>query len=85
MSSAMPRTKKFPAAKQRRLDQLLEKNAEGTISAKEKTALELLVAEAEALMVANSQQLAEFARNQSPQPPPSAVPVTVWVNPQLTE
>jgi hypothetical protein len=85
MSNAVPRIKKFPAAKQRRLDQLLEKNAEGTINAKEMVALELLVVEAEALIVANSQRLAEFARNQSPQPPPSAMPVTVWVNPQLTE
>ncbi len=62
MSTAVPRIKKFPAAKQRRLDQLLEKNAEGTISPKEKIALELLVTEAEALIVANSQRLAEFAQ-----------------------
>jgi hypothetical protein len=78
-----PKIKKFPAAKQRRLDQLLDKMADGTIDEKEKAILERLVAEAEALMVFNSQRLAEFAKSQSPQPPPGAVPVTVWVNPQL--
>jgi hypothetical protein len=80
-----PKIRKFAPSKQRRLDQLLEKNAEGTISAKDKVKLEALVAEAEKLMVANSQRLAEFARGQSPQPPAAAVPVTIWVNPQLTE
>jgi hypothetical protein len=81
----MPRIKKFPTAKQQRLDQLLEKNADGSLTANERSALELLVAEAEALMVENSQRLAEFARSQTPQPPPTAVPVTVWVSPQLAE
>jgi hypothetical protein len=80
-----PKIKKFPSAKQKRLDALLQKNSDGTISAKEKKQLELLVVEAERLMVANSERLAEFARSQSPQPPPAAVPVTVWVNPQLSE
>ena len=80
-----PKITKFAPAKQRRLDQLLEKNAEGTITAKEKEKLEALVAEAEELMIDNSQRFAEFARSQSPQPPPGAVPVTVWVNPQLAE
>jgi hypothetical protein len=78
-----PKIKRFPAPKQRRLDQLLDKLAEGIINEKEKATLERLVAEAEALMVSNSMRLAEFARSQSPQPPPGAVPVTVWVNPQL--
>lgn len=80
-----PKIKKFAAAKQRRLDQLLEKNAEGTISAAEKATLEQLVDEAEALMVANSKQLANFARSQSPHPPVAAIPVTIWVNPQVAE
>ena len=80
-----PKVRKFAPAKQRRLDQLLEKNAEGTITAKETAKLEALVAEAEELMVANSQRLSEFARSQSPQPPATAVAVTIWVNPQLTE
>jgi hypothetical protein len=80
-----PKIKRFAPAKQRRLDQLLEKNAERKISAKEKEKLESLVAEAEAMMVANSQRLAEFARSQSPQAPTTAVPVTVWVNPQLAD
>ena len=83
--AAPPKIKKFPAAKERRLDELLEKNAAGTISAAEKRKLESLVAAAEELMVVNAQRLAEFARSQSPQPPPHAVPVTVWVNPQLAE
>jgi hypothetical protein len=78
-----PKIKRFPASKQRRLDQLLDKLAEGIINEKEKATLERLVAEAEALMVSNSKRLAEFASSQSPQPPPGAVPVTVWVNPQL--
>jgi uncharacterized protein with von Willebrand factor type A (vWA) domain len=82
---APPKIKKLASAKQRRLDELLEKNAEGTISAKEKVTLESLVAEAEQLMVANSQRLAEFARSQSPRPPAGAVPVTVWVNPEMAE
>lgn len=84
-NSTPPKLKKFPASKQRRLDVLLEKNAEGTISAKESVNLKALVTEAEELMVANSQRLVEFARTQSPQPPLNAVPVTVWVNPQLTQ
>ena len=42
-----PRLKKFPAAKQRRLHRLLEKNSEGTITPNEKAKLEQLVAEAE--------------------------------------
>ena len=77
-----PKVKKLAPAKQQRLEVLLEKNAEGSITAKEHQMLESLVAEAEKLMVANSQRLAEFARTQSPQPPAAAVPVTVWVNPQ---
>jgi hypothetical protein len=83
--SVLPKLEKFPPAKQRRLDQLLEKNAEGTISPKEKSRLESLVAEADDLMVANSKLLAEFARSQSPPPPVNAVPVTVWINPQLAD
>ncbi len=36
------KVQKFPAAKQRRLDQLLKKNSEGTITPREKAALEQL-------------------------------------------
>lgn len=78
-----PKVKKLAPAKQQRLDALLEKNTDGTITVKEKHALELLVVEAENVMVANSRRLADFARSQSSQPPASAVPVTVWVNPEL--
>jgi hypothetical protein len=77
-----PRIKRFPVAKQRRLDELLDRNAEGTITPKQKAALEQLVAEAEELMVYNLKRLAEFSKSQSPAPPPNAVPVTVWVSPQ---
>lgn len=56
-----PRLEKFPAAKQRRLDQLLDKNSEGTITPKEKAKLDQLVAQAEQLMVANARRLAKFS------------------------
>jgi hypothetical protein len=52
-----PKLRKFPAAKQRRLDQLLEKNAEGKITDHEAAALQRLVHEAEELMVANAKRL----------------------------
>lgn len=78
----LPRVEKFPAAKQRRLDQLLDKNSEGTITAKEKAKLEQLVAEAEELMVANAKRLAEFSRREGVGAVEGAVPVTVWVQPE---
>jgi hypothetical protein len=76
---APPKLTKFPAAKQRRMDELLEKNAEGTITPTERSRLEHLVAEAEQLMVANAKLLAEFSKQESPKVPVSAVPLTVWV------
>ena len=69
-----PKPKKFPAAKQRRLDELLEKNSEGTISPAEKTRLEKLVAEAEQLMVTNAKRLAEFSKSEAVDAPAGAVP-----------
>jgi hypothetical protein len=80
-----PKVQRFPAAKQRRLDQLLEKNSEGTISVKEKANLEQLVAEAQELMVANARRLADFSKSQAMRPPNGAVPVTVWVQPHHAE
>jgi hypothetical protein len=80
-----PKVKTLASAKQQRLDVLLEKNTAGTITDKELRVLESLVAEAEELMVTNARRLADFARRQSPRPPAAAVPVTVWVNPQLVE
>ena len=74
-----PRLQRFPAAKQRRLDQLLEKNSEGTIGGKERAALERLVAEVQELMIANAKRLARFSEKETPRPPTGAVPVTVWV------
>jgi hypothetical protein len=80
--SVPPTLRKFPAAKQRKLDELLEKNSEGTITPAEKARLEELVAEAEDCMVRNSKLLAEFSRRASPRPPTDALPVTVWVTPE---
>ena len=78
-STQPPSIKKFPAAKQRRMDELLERNSEGQITSREKAALERLVAEAEALMVENAKRLSAFS--QRPEGvPANAVPVTVWVS-----
>jgi hypothetical protein len=83
--SAPPKLARFPVTKQRRLDQLLEKNSEGTISEKEKAKLKQLVAEAETLMVANARRLAAFSQSEATRVPAAAVPVTVWVQPQPGE
>ena len=80
-----PKLQKLSAAKQRRLDQLLEKNSEGNITAKEKATLKQLVALAEKLMVANARRLAEFSKGEAARQPAGAVPVTVWVRPQHAE
>jgi hypothetical protein len=81
MSKAVPpKVQRFPAGKQRRLDQLLEKNNEGTLTEKQKTTLE-----AEQLMVANARRLAEFSKREAVRPPEGAIPVTVWVQPQPGE
>ena len=77
-----PKVRKFPTAKQRRLDQLLDKNSQGTITASERTTLVQLVADAEQRMVENARRLAEFSKTEPASPPPGAVPVTVWVQPQ---
>jgi hypothetical protein len=82
--SSPPRIKKFSAAKQRRLDELLEKNREGTIAPSEKKRLERLVQEAEELMIENAQRLVAFSASE-PKAPTGAVPVTVWVNPEPVE
>jgi hypothetical protein len=79
-----PPIEKFPAAKQRRMDRLLDKNKEGTITVAEKAKLEALVAEAEQLMLANAKRMAEFARRDGNRPPKGGVPVTVWVQPTPT-
>jgi hypothetical protein len=83
--SAPPKLAKFPAAKQRRLDQLLEKNSDGTITDREKAKLQQLVTEAEELMVTNARQLADFSQRETGRVPANAVPVTVWVQPQPGE
>jgi hypothetical protein len=80
-----PKLEKFPAAKQRQLDQLLDRNSEGTITPKQKAKLEQLVAEAERLAAANGKRLVEFTQSERSGPPASAVPVTVWVRAEQTE
>ena len=80
-----PKPKRFPAAKQRRLDELLEKNSEGSIISKERARLGQLVAEAERLMVANAQLLAKYSQREDTLAPPGAVPVTVWVSPETAK
>ena len=80
-----PKLERFAPAKQRRLDQLLEKNSEGTLTCKEKARLEQLVAEAEQLMVANAKRLAKFAERASGRVPTPRVPVTIWVRPERAE
>ena len=80
-----PKLKRFPAAKQRRMDDLLAKNNEGSISAPETRRLETLVREAEQLMVSNAERLAAFAREQEDESPKGSVPVTVWVKAERAE
>jgi hypothetical protein len=72
--AAPPKLQKLPAAKQRRLHKLLDKNSEGTITPKEKALLERLVADAEELMIANAKRLAKFSRSEGPVPPPMPCP-----------
>jgi len=57
--SVPPKLERFPVAKQRRLDRLLERNSEGNITRMEKATLEGLVAEAEECMVANARRLVD--------------------------
>lgn len=83
--SSPPKMKMFPAAKQRSLDRLLEKNSEGTIEPKERVRLEGLVDEAERLAVENARRLARFSESERASRPPGAVPVTVWVRPEAAE
>jgi hypothetical protein len=55
--SIPPKVRKLAAAKQQRLDSLLEKNAAGSLSDAERTKLTALVDEAEQLMVENARRL----------------------------
>ena len=84
--SVPPKVERFPAAKQRRLDHLLEKNSEGTITAKEKARLfSTSSPRLEALMVANARRLADFSHGEAALVRADAVPVTVWVQAQPAE
>lgn len=80
-----PKLRKFPAAKQRRMDELLDKSREGVITAGERTRLEQLVVEAEQLAVSNAKLLERFAHPAAANYPAGAVPVTVWIVPQTAE
>ncbi len=77
-----PKLRQLSRAKQRRLDELLDKNSEGTITEGEKARLEKLVAEAEQFMAANAKLLAEFSASETAGVPSGATPVTVWVKPE---
>ncbi len=78
-----PSIKRLPVAKQRRMDQLLERNSEGQITLREKATLQRLVAEAETLMVENAQRLSAYL--QPPEGvPANAVPITVWISPMVS-
>ena len=78
-----PTIERLPSEKQQRLHELLDRNSEGEIAPSEKVELEELVAQAQRLMVANAKRLADFARCEGEHPPEGAVPVTVWVTPQI--
>ncbi len=61
-STSPPKVERFPAAKQRRMDELLDKNNDGTITPRETRRLEQLVAEAENLAIANAKRLSAWPR-----------------------
>lgn len=66
---SVPKLRKFPAAKQRLMDRLLDKNSSGSITAAEKSRLESLVAEAEGLAIENAKRLLQ-ATGAEPRSPP---------------
>lgn len=82
---APPAIRRFPLAKQRRMDELLDKNREGTITERELSVLKRLVAEAESLTIANGKKLAAFAERGGNLRPANSVAVTVWVTPARVE
>jgi hypothetical protein len=79
-----PSPKRFSPAKQRRMDELLEKNSEGTITPAERVKLGQLVDEAERLMVSNAKRLAKFGASDAGKGPSPSVPLTVWVTTEPT-
>lgn len=76
---------KLAESKQLRLDELLGKNSEGSITESEQDELEQLVDEAEQVMVENSKRLASYASAEGGVLPINAVPVTVWIKPECIE
>lgn len=77
-----PKLKKLGAAKQRRLDELLDKNSEKPLRGDEKAELDKLVADAERVMVVNAKLLADFSDGEKAGAPAGAIPVSVWVKPE---
>jgi hypothetical protein len=57
MRNRFANIEKFPAAMQARMDLLLDKNSEGTITSEQKREVAALVKEAEELMVKNATRL----------------------------
>jgi len=57
-----PRLRRFPASKQKRLDLLMDKNNDGTLTKAEQRELQALVREAEALTLDNARTLANQSR-----------------------
>ncbi len=80
-----PKLKRLATSKQRRLDELLDKNSEGRITPEERTKLEQLVAQAEQVMVENARRLANASDGEEVGDGAGAVAVTVWVKPEHTD
>jgi hypothetical protein len=83
--ASVPKVRRLSAAKQRRMDELLDKSSEGRISSAEKRILEKLVAEAERLMVYNAKRLAQFTAIEARRGTTVRTPVTVWLHATPTE
>jgi hypothetical protein len=77
--SGPPKIERSPAAKQKRMDELLVKNRDDAITSKEKVKSEQLVAEAEELVAASAKRLAQVAQKDDGRALTGAVPVTVCV------
>lgn len=66
-----PKLERFPAAKQNRMDELMELNNEGKLTAAQRRELEALVEEAEVLTLANARVLAQRRHDLKPRRPAS--------------
>jgi len=75
-----PEVHRFPEERQARMDELLDRNSSGKISAAERVELEALVGEAERLMVENTKRLSQYCRRHTGRQQQRRTPVTVWVS-----